>query len=294
MQPAGQEEGMTTGRAFAAAVAACSLALLLASASPAAEKVVTLHLANDTVSLTTSATTVGGLLDELSIRLPDDASADPPPAAALQDGMSVYLAQVSVVRGSCEAVLPATVELEESWHYGPDEVATVSPGQTGLQRVQVSIFYLGGREVGRRQSIVELRPMKPQSVVVYRSLSSADGPSVEEILATRAKPGPHHDAPTHYKRIIPMESTAYEPGPTSCGGDTSGATACGLKAGYGVVAVDPDVIQLGTRLFISGYGYAVAGDTGGAIQGNVIDLGFMTLDECYAWGRRDVDVYVLY
>ena len=79
----------------------------------------------------------------------------------------------------------------------------------------------------------------------------------------------------------------------SCGND-SGNTAIGLQAGYGVVAVDPDVIGLGARLYIEDYGYAVAGDTGGAIKGNRIDLGFLTLEECYAWGRRDVKVYVLY
>jgi 3D (Asp-Asp-Asp) domain-containing protein len=51
---------------------------------------------------------------------------------------------------------------------------------------------------------------------------------------------------------------------------------------------------MGTRLYIEGYGYAVAGDRGSAIDGHRIDLGFLTLDECYEWGRRDVKVYILY
>ena len=91
-----------------------------------------------------------------------------------------------------------------------------------------------------------------------------------------------------------MEATAYEPGPRSCGRFASGMTSAGYEAGYGVVAVDPNVIPLHTRLFIEGYGYAVAGDRGSAIQSDRIDLGFLTVDECIQYGRREVDVYVLY
>jgi len=72
-------------------------------------------------------------------------------------------------------------------------------------------------------------------------------------------------------RVVTMRGTWYDP--LHCGGSNSGRTATGIKAGYGVVAVDPNFIRMGTRLFIEGYGYAVAGDTGGAIKGNRIDLG---------------------
>jgi 3D (Asp-Asp-Asp) domain-containing protein len=57
--------------------------------------------------------------------------------------------------------------------------------------------------------------------------------------------------------------------------------------------VDPRVIPLGTRLFIPGYGLAVAGDTGGAIHGNRIDLGFNSLRDALLFGRRPVTVYRL-
>jgi 3D (Asp-Asp-Asp) domain-containing protein len=88
---------------------------------------------------------------------------------------------------------------------------------------------------------------------------------------------------------IQMIATAYTAG--SAGGD--GMTAIGRPAGHGIVAVDPRVIPLGTRLYISGYGYAVAGDTGGSIVGNRIDLGFDSLREALLFGRRDVTVYRL-
>jgi 3D (Asp-Asp-Asp) domain-containing protein len=66
-----------------------------------------------------------------------------------------------------------------------------------------------------------------------------------------------------------------------------------MKAGKGVVAVDPRVIPLGTRLYIEGYGVAVAGDVGSAIKGRRIDLGFGTYAEAIRWGRRNVRVQIL-
>ena len=69
-----------------------------------------------------------------------------------------------------------------------------------------------------------------------------------------------------------------------------GHTSTGLPVGFGVVAVDPAVIPLGTRLTIPGYGVGVAADTGTAVQGNTIDLWFPTLADAMAWGRRTVTI----
>jgi 3D (Asp-Asp-Asp) domain-containing protein len=86
-----------------------------------------------------------------------------------------------------------------------------------------------------------------------------------------------------------MVATAYT---ANCGG-CDGMTAIGRRAGHGIVAVDPRVIPIGTRLYIPGYGPAIAGDTGGSIVGNRIDLGFDTLRDAMLFGRRDVKVYRL-
>jgi 3D (Asp-Asp-Asp) domain-containing protein/septal ring factor EnvC (AmiA/AmiB activator) len=77
---------------------------------------------------------------------------------------------------------------------------------------------------------------------------------------------------------------------TATGYSIRGRTATGLQTGWGIAAVDPSVIPLGTRITIPGYGEAIAADTGGAVRGAEIDLWFPTVAEALAWGRRTVTV----
>jgi 3D (Asp-Asp-Asp) domain-containing protein len=79
---------------------------------------------------------------------------------------------------------------------------------------------------------------------------------------------------------------------TATGYSLDGETATGLPAGWGVVAVDPSVIPLGTRLTIPGYGDGVAADTGRGVRGAAIDLWFSTSVQALAWGRRTVTITV--
>lgn len=95
------------------------------------------------------------------------------------------------------------------------------------------------------------------------------------------------------QKMFHLTATAYSPDPRDCWPYKDGITAIGLKAGYGVVAVDPRVISLGTRVYVEGYGFAVAADLGGAIRGRKIDLCFDTHQEAKEYGRRPVKVYLL-
>lgn len=88
-----------------------------------------------------------------------------------------------------------------------------------------------------------------------------------------------------YKQKMSMTATAYT--------YTGSCTATGTTTRRGVVAVDPSVIPLGSRLYIEGYGYARAEDTGGAIKGNRIDVFLPSYSEARRYGRRQVTVYVL-
>lgn len=86
-------------------------------------------------------------------------------------------------------------------------------------------------------------------------------------------------------RVLYLESTAYT--------HTGNRTATGVWPYKGIVAVDPRIIPLGTKLYVEGYGYAVAADTGGAIRGGIIDVFFNSRSECINWGRRKVKVQVI-
>ncbi|RJX20353.1 MAG: hypothetical protein C4570_03845 [Ammonifex sp.] len=91
-----------------------------------------------------------------------------------------------------------------------------------------------------------------------------------------------------------VEATGYTPEYESTGknpGDPGyGVTATGTKAKRGTLAVDPSVIPFGTKMYIPGYGYGTAEDTGGAIKGNRIDLFFDDVDEALQWGRKIVSI----
>ncbi|EPY2307649.1 3D domain-containing protein [Clostridium sporogenes] len=94
---------------------------------------------------------------------------------------------------------------------------------------------------------------------------------------------------TSYSKVMVMEATAYAgDGITASGNGTSRN-----PNGYSTIAVDPRVISIGTRVYVEGYGYAIAHDTGGAIKGNRIDLFMNSEAECNSWGRRTVKVYVI-
>jgi 3D (Asp-Asp-Asp) domain-containing protein len=100
------------------------------------------------------------------------------------------------------------------------------------------------------------------------------------VAAVGVAPASSAEAPSYKLRV---DAVAYS---------LPGRTTIGLPVGKGIVAVDPRVIPLRTRLFVPGYGRAIAADVGSAIKGRIIDLWFPTLAEARAWGRKSVVITV--
>ncbi len=106
---------------------------------------------------------------------------------------------------------------------------------------------------------------------------------------------PRKNNETHHETAIPSGRaiyvsasaySAYDPG-------NSKHTASGTLVRRGVIAVDPDVIPLGTHVFIPGYGEAVAEDIGSSIRGHRIDVAFDTHEEALSFGRRDLEIIII-
>lgn len=133
----------------------------------------------------------------------------------------------------------------------------------------------------KKEREAKLTAAGPKQAEVKQQSSRAAS-KIEEINPVDSTPPPAG-------KEIEMNATAYSPEEPGL----SDSTATGLKAQKGVVAVDPSFIPLGTRLYVDGYGYAIAADTGSAIKGNRIDLCYNTLEEALSFGRRKVKVKIL-
>lgn len=105
------------------------------------------------------------------------------------------------------------------------------------------------------------------------------------VLSMKTAPIPQN---LKIEKTLQVFATSYDKYCKGC----NDITATGMKAGYGVVAVDPKVIALGSKLYIPGYGFALAGDTGGKVKGNKVDLGFENVKNGW-WSARFVEIYVL-
>lgn len=92
---------------------------------------------------------------------------------------------------------------------------------------------------------------------------------------------------------LTVEATAYTASCNGCSGVTATGVDLNANPGAKVISVDPSVIPLGSKVYVEGYGYATAADTGGAINGNKIDVFIPSYDEAVQWGRKQVKVTVL-
>jgi 3D (Asp-Asp-Asp) domain-containing protein len=143
-------------------------------------------------------------------------------------------------------------------------------------------------ESARAQRVAYIASLARQRRLTRRQISALDSHArrvVEQTQAVQAQSGAAAPA-----AAAPIANGPHTITVTATGYSLPGRTATGLPVGFGVVAVDPSVIPLGTRLTIPGYGEGVAADTGSAVQGYTIDLWFPTLADARAWGRRTITI----
>jgi 3D (Asp-Asp-Asp) domain-containing protein len=283
--------------------------------------------------VSTQAETVGAFLAERSIVLAPDDYLSVPADSLLVDGMRVeHRSALDVVihigaatrTARTTAATVADLLAEQHLTVGPNDTVSPSLSARPDAHVAVSVTHAAHRHihVARRPAIapVAVAPAAPAPEAPTAPTAPAPAPlepavaplvAAHEFLAARVVHAPQskvlargiatyvslaHVAQQGFEnalhfagRALHMIATAYTAGCFGC----SGVTAIGKHAGFGIIAVDPHVIPLGTKLFIPGYGQAIAGDTGGAIHGSRVDLGMNTYGAAMRWGSRSVTVYLL-
>jgi 3D (Asp-Asp-Asp) domain-containing protein len=180
--------------------------------------------------------------------------------------------------------IPFDTQYVESDKILPGKSEIQEKGEKGILRQVVKTFEVDGQINDQQvQSSFELKspkkevilqnskPVPKKKVIIQNSM-----PAAEEGLEL---------AKMNIRLTLNVESTAYT--------YTGNKTATGVEPRKGLIAVDPKVIAMGSKVYVEGYGYAIAADTGGAIRGNRIDVFFPTLRQCIDWGRKPVHIYVL-
>ena len=166
----------------------------------------------------------------------------------------------------------------------------VSHGATGYALRIYRSYVADGVEGTRTLAAVRtVAPAVDEVVAVGTGTRSRRDAAIVASARTLARPLDLEPPAPGSGRPMRCVATGYAPG--SGGADHRCAT--GALATHGVIAVDPRVIPLGTHVYVPGYGYAVAADTGGAIKGTRIDLCYDTYDEAIQWGRRTVTIVIL-
>jgi 3D (Asp-Asp-Asp) domain-containing protein len=192
------------------------------------------------------------------------------------------------------------------------QVQTIQKGQSGVLEITERVYLLDGKPANtHRVGTRVVKPAKntvialgaspeymPGSIPYHHryarayTLSARGGSPRDRLYGIPKAARPLDFSKTlHTAGSIELVATGYSPDPRENGGYTR--TCTGLPIGYGAAAVDPRVVPLGTKLYVEGYGYAFACDTGGAIKGHRIDLAYDSYYVANTKGRRKVRAWIL-
>lgn len=171
--------------------------------------------------------------------------------------------------------VPASTEFIESDQLVPGTSKVKEAGEKGIERRIIKTTRVNGEITSERITHQFMLDAPKKRVIIRNSQPVIEPKSQEGFDISQLK----------VQKVISMEATAYT--------FTGYQTATGVNPREGIIAVDPRVIPLGSQVYVEGYGYAIAADTGGLIKGNIIDVFFPNLQRCISWGRRPVKVYIL-
>ncbi|MDF2505611.1 3D domain-containing protein [Clostridium sp.] len=220
---------------------------------------------------------VEDMLKAECIKLSDSDKVKPSKNDSIKNGMKVVVTRVSTQKLVEAKPIDFETVVQNDNNMGNDEKQVIQQGVAGSKEIITNVTYEDGKEVARNivSEVVKSEPVK--AVVKVGTLGVVNA---------------NRGGKATYKSKINAKATAYT-ADLRFGITASGTRTKRDSNGYSSIAVDPRVIPLGTKLYVPGYGYGIAEDTGGLIKGNRIDLFFTSETECENWGIRPVDVYIL-
>jgi len=236
----------------------------------------------------THGQTVGDVLGQAGMTLQDLDRVTPSVSKPVSAGMTI---KVTTVRDTTEAVeepieYVSLIQYDSQLATGQRMIA--QGGEDGAVHREYRVRSINGQETRRELVSETITPATDEVVSIGTYVRPAPA-AVAAAVAAPAAPAPVASVGDMVcSRTLNVYATWY----TAASAGGSGITATGTGVYKGIVAVDPRVIPLGTRMYIPGYGYATAADTGGAIRGNHIDLGYGA-DDVKDWRTRWVDICVL-
>lgn len=230
----------------------------------------------------THAETVADLLAEQGVELSEHDSVTPRPSFRLRDGAHVAVTLVNHDVEVEEYALPFATYYYEDPELPQGQEVLARAGAEGWVHREYAVVYRNGEEVSRE--LVAEKIVLPTDELIAVGTAVVVEPEPEPPPAVVS--GPLAALPCAHTMTV--WATWY----TAASAGGSGITATGTAVYKGIIAVDPSVIPLGTRMYVPGYGYGVAADTGGAIIGNMIDLGYGP-DDVKDWGNGWVEICIL-
>jgi len=248
----------------------------------------TIDINGSLLEVTSVHTNIEEILKDLDIELGELDYTLPDKTEDISPNTTIELYRVVEVIETQDIQIPFEEQVTMNKDLDRGTVKVIQEGKNGLRKSESKNKYING--------VLDSSVVVKDEVVTEPIPRIVEKGSKELVIATSR-------GDTRYRKAITMKASAYDLSYESTGkspGDKYyGITASGTKARPGVVAVDPNVIPLGTKLYIESldntkdYGFAIAEDKGGAIKGNKIDLFFNTNAECISFGRRNVKVYIL-
>jgi uncharacterized protein YabE (DUF348 family) len=226
-----------------------------------------------------TSTTVADFLKEHNITLSELDRVEPSLHEKVKENMVVKVTKVQKVTDVVEEPVNFAVVTRRDAKLPKGEQRVISPGQKGLVSKQYEVILENGKEVSRKLVKTEMIKQSKDRVVAVGTKAS------QHAIISRGN--------QQASREIYVTATAYTAYCGGCSGRTS--TGINLRANphMKVIAVDPRVIPLGSKVYVEGYGYAIAADTGSGINGYEIDVFFPEKSTAFRWGVKRVKVRIV-